>query len=352
MARGGRTIKMKQKKVGGVDTKELNTMFAQMIGGNNIDPNIALDKFVKVKEHINNILTLLKKFNNAIIDKLILINENKYKKHKKEISDFIEDCIDMINKPIEMASIAERYTDLKERDLLKEFILLCRNLIRFKTSIDNTKALCSKFIYNTPGSSSLEIFPFSTFDFAYLFKFEDVNKNDLEFMKKYILLFLHFIFKDCFEIYECINSPDIDTTKFAEIMVKAIGDAKSQLPRCGKAFELISNSTDLLVGNFNNYYKDFIQTKDSNIIVTNFISDVMGTALDDNVDLDSVRQLKEIMKFIQTNSKNRPKNPEVDKLLDVLKSKMSFVDDELDKYMEMENDKDDSDDNEEIIVDE
>lgn len=347
---GGRTIKMKQKKIGDIDTKELNTMFAQMIGGGKIDPDIALNKFLKIKEHINNILNKLRKFNTAITSKLILIDETRYTKHLKEINNFIEDCNFIINVQIDLKTISELYMNIKEQDLIKEFTLLCRNLIRYKSSLNDINNLCAKFIYATPGSSGLELFPFSTFDFAYLFKFEDINKDDLEFMKKYILLFLHFIFKDSYDIYECINSPDIDTAKFSQMMVDSIGAARSQLPRCGKAFDLISNSTDLLTGNFNNYYKDFIQTKDSNTIVTSFISDVMGTAVDENVDLESVRQLKDIMKFIQTNNKNRPKNPEVDKLLDVLKDKMSFVDDELDKYMRDENEKDDDDDDDDGII--
>lgn len=337
---GGRCVKIKQKKIEGFDTKELNSMFSQMIGGGKIDPNIALNKFLKVKEHIGNILNKLKKFNDAIISKLILINEDRYLKNKKEIEDFIEDCTKMINVKMDIKTIAEVYMNMKEQDLLKEYILLCRNLIRYKSSLVDMKTLCSKFIYNTPGSSNLELFPFSSFDFAYLFKFEDINKEDLEFIKKYVLLFLHFVYVDAFAIYECVNSPDIDTAKFSQMMVDAIGAARSQLPRCSKAFDLISNSTDLLTNNFNNYYKDFIQTKDSNSIITSFMSDVMGTAIDDNVDLDCVRQLKDIMKFIQSNNKNRPKNPEVDKLLDVLKDKMAFVDDELDKYMRAENEKD------------
>lgn len=347
---GGRCVKMKQKKVGGLDTKELNNMFAQMIGGGNVDPDIALNKFLKIKEHVNSILNKLKKFNDAIVDKLILINEPKYTKHKKEINDFIEDCGSMINIQLDIKTISKDYAHLKELDLLKEFTLLCRNLIRYKSSLDDMDKLCAKFIYNSPGSSSLELFPFSTFDFAYLCKFEDLSKDDLEFMKKYILICLHLIFKDAFAIYECVNSPDIDTDKFSQMMVNAIGQARSQLPRCSKAFDLISNSTDLLSNNFNNYYKDFIQTKDSNSIISSFMGDVMGTAMDDNVDLDCVRQLKDIMKFIQNNSKNRPKNPEVDKLLDVLKDKMSIVDDELDRYMHTENLKDDEDDEDEGYV--
>lgn len=330
MGKGGR---VKQKKVGGMDTKELNDMFGSMIGGGNIDPMIALDKFTKIRNLVNDILNKLEKFNITIIDKLILIN-SRYTVNKKEISDFIEDCKHIVNSvKLDLDTISTEYVRFKENDKIKEFTLLCRNLIRYKSSLDKIDNLCSKFIYSTPGSSQLELFPFSTFDFAFLFKFEDIKKEDLDIMKRYILITLHFIMKDSYTIYDTINSPDIDTERFSAVLIEAIGKARAQLPRCGKAFDLISNSTNLLTSNFNTYYKDFIQTKNGSVIMESFISDVMSDAMGDNIDYDCIRQLKDIISFIKSNSQNRPKNPQVDKLFDALNEKMSFVNDELDKYM-------------------
>lgn len=328
--------RVKQKQVGGMDTKELNDMFGSMMGGNNIDPMVALDKFTKIRDHINSILTKLEKFNSTIVDKLIIFNV-RYSVHKKEISDFIEDCRHVLaSVKFDLQTISEDYLRLKENDQIKEFTLLCRNLIRYKSSLNEMENLCSKFIYSTPGSSQLELLPFSTFDFAFLFKFEDIKKDDLDFMKRYILIMLHFLMKDSYEIYDTINSPDINIERFSEVLIEAISKARAQLPRCGKAFDLISNSTNLLTGNFNTYYKDFIQTKNGSVIMESFISDVMSEAMGDNIDYDCIRQLKDIISFIKSNNQNRPKNPQVDKLFEALNEKMSFVDDELDKYMKEE----------------
>jgi hypothetical protein len=325
--------RVKQKKVGGMDSKELNDMFGAMMGGSNIDPMIALDKFTKIRGLINDILTKLDKFNNTIVEKLININ-SRYSIYKKEINNFIEDCNHVLSTvTLNMETISADYARIKENDQIKEFTLLCRNLIRYKSSLDKMDNLCPKFIYNTPGSSQLELFPFSSFDFAFLFKFEDIKKDDLDLMKRYILIMLHFLMKDSYTIYDTINSPDIDTERFSEVLIEAINKARSQLPRCNKAFDLISNSTNLLTNNFNTYYKDFIQTKNGSIIMESFISDVMSDAMGDNIDYECVRQLKDIISFIKSNNQNRPKNPQIDKLFDTLNEKMSFVDDELDKYM-------------------
>ena len=82
------------------------------------------------------------------------------------------------------------------------------------------------------------------------------------------------LFNTTYDIYQIITSPDIDISEFSDIIVDSIKQARKMIPRANKAFKKIEESVELLKDNFQNYYKDFITTKNPTIIIENFILDV------------------------------------------------------------------------------
>ena len=132
------------------------------------------------------------------------------------------------------------------------------------------------------------------------------------------------IYKTTYEIYEIITSPDIDISKFSDIIIQSIQQAKKMIPRANRAFKKIEDSVELLKNNFQNYYKDFISTKNPTIILENFILDCSKENSDD-VDLDLARQFKRIVMFYQKKSQGKIKDPRINQLFEMLNKNFEML---------------------------
>ena len=90
------------------------------------------------------------------------------------------------------------------------------------------------------------------------------------------MIALHKTYSFGFQIYNEIQSPDIDIDTFVNIILKSIGDLQKipELSRCKEAFAKLRESVGMLKENFNSYYRDFVNTKDSSIIMQHFVLDV------------------------------------------------------------------------------
>lgn len=132
------------------------------------------------------------------------------------------------------------------------------------------------------------------------------------------------LYNTCFDVYQIITSPDIDISKFSDLIVESIKQAKKMIPRANKAFRKIEESVELLKDNFQNYYKDFVTTKNPTIIIENFILDVSKENSGD-VDLELARQFKKIVMFYQKKSQGKIKDPKVNKLFEMLNKNFEML---------------------------
>jgi hypothetical protein len=92
--------------------------------------------------------------------------------------------------------------------------------------------------------------------------------------RKYLLMILHKVYVISHEIYDILTSPDIDIDEFVQVIMSSVDDVRKQIPRCDAAFNKIVESVDLLRNNFGDYYKDFVSSNNSAVIMENFIIDV------------------------------------------------------------------------------
>ena len=155
------------------------------------------------------------------------------------------------------------------------------------------------------------------------------------------------LYKTSYEIYEIITSPDIDISKFSDIIIQSIQQAKKMIPRANRAFRKIEESVALLKNNFQNYYKDFISTKNPTIILENFILDCSKENGED-VDLELARQFKRIVMFYQKKSQGKIKDPRINQLFEMLNKNFDMLnvkdtdvkedssDDEIDEEINIE----------------
>jgi hypothetical protein len=349
MARGRGRVKMVKQNV---DQQGLSDMFNQLLGDEeSLDVEIIKDKYLRLKTNIERIYKLLESFHNTIYNK-ILKDQSNIEYYKNNINGFILDCKSIFPEDIEDSKLVRFYLQLKEHKVIKDCIHMCKNLIVYKKYIENNDNLSDNFIKSSK-THELVIFPFCNFDIKYIYTVVKIDDS----IKKYLLIFMNMLFNTTYDIYQIITSPDIDIGEFSDIIVESIKEARKMIPRANKAFKKIEESVELLKDNFQNYYKDFITTKNPTIIIENFILDV-SKENSGEVDIELARQFKKIVMFYQKKSQGKIKDPKVTQLFEMLNKNFEMLNVKEKDVQESENDSDknsesDSDENiEEIEIEE
>jgi hypothetical protein len=316
-----KTIK---KSIGGGD--EINALFSQLLGQeDSLDPMVILDKYTNLRDELKTVNDLLSRFNINILDKLVEKNPS-FQGNKDDVDFFIKNSKDEIHMPeLTLKAVVPKYLKMKESNTVNNILILCKNLIQYKSYISEKDKLSDRFIYTEPGDELL-LFPFTNLNFKFLFRHDDFNKPENVKMKPYVMVLLCLLFKVSYSIYEIVTSPDINIEQFSEVIIKSIGEAKKSIPRCDKAFNKITNSLGMLTGNFNTYYKDFIATKQPSIIIENFILDISKDTEDS--DFECVSQLKTIVEFYKkkTMTSGAMKDPRINQLFETIQGKFDLID--------------------------
>lgn len=353
-----KVITRKIERKSDIDISELNTLYNQMIGIDKGDPIIIKEKYIKLNEHINFYLKLLDKFSknekNFLIQAFpeITTGMNEINKYVQDFRLFFnplcnndeivnddpilesDDLHTQIMKQMKYeekinAVITEKYKKIKESAEVKGIIIFGGILNKYKKYIGNVNELNYSFIRNYIGPEFL-IFPFSSLNIKLIYNSEDMSPNKILSVEStsykinnYILLMLHKIYDKTTEIYKIISSPDIDAKKFGKILIQALTEIKQKIPRCNEAFKIIENSIGLFENNFGSYYKDFVMSKNPNVIIESFIVDIAES----NTNNPNVkRQFAEIMKFFQKAllQNGNKKDPMVEKLFEKLQNNFNI----------------------------
>lgn len=328
---------------------ELIEMFNQMMGASEPDPQIVTPKYESLlaasKDFVNLLIRFVKSPVNQIPENAEALGEvvTFIKKAQESIASLtlaekpnkimMQHGLDNINKNPELMekylqNVADRYDivelgkyymNLKDSIVVKEMLMTAKNIrvllrnekerTHSKTDDLESAVPSEKFILRAEGVS-VEIFNFTRMNFKSLLGSVD------EKMRNYILIFLQMVYKKCTEGYKISTSPDIDVSKFSEVLVRSINDIRKHIPRCDKAFDKIEESVKLLQTNFDGYYKDFIQSQNPGIIIENFVLDV---AQDSNADPQTTLQFRKIINFYKDHMKKQNiKDPKIQKLFDML----------------------------------
>ena len=314
---GSKTKVIKQS----VDQDGISDMFNQLLGDEkSLDIDIIKDKYLKLKTDVERVYKLLESFKKTIYCKVLkdFANINFY---KTNIENFIIDAKSIFPEEIEDRNLVRHYLSIKENKIIKDSIHICKNLVIYKKYIEDNENLSDNFIKSSK-THELKIFPFCDFDIKFIYNFSKIDES----IKKYILIFLNMLYTTTFDIYQVITSPDIDISKFSEIIIGSIAQAKKMIPRANKAFKKIEESVELLQNNFGGYYKDFISTKNPSIIIENFILDCGKESTNDNMDLDLARQFKKIAMFYKKKSAGKIKDPRVNQIFELLDKNFAMLD--------------------------
>jgi len=320
-------VKTIKQTIGG-DNKDISSIFNQLLGTNeSINLNICYPKYLEIHQFCNRILdtlTLLhanpvfKRYDEftediAILGKFITEQKARFSTSGEFHVDLSEYQWDYSKVPAETKEkFGEIYEKLKTDSTVNEFIGICNTLIVYKKHIEDEKTIDSKFILNMPGHEFTP-FGFCGLNFkricVLLSTDDDYDKTQNNQLIKISMLLLNKLYNLTYNLFKVVNKPDIDVDEFVSVIMSNIGEVKKRIPRCEKAFRKIEESVDLLKNNFGTYYKDFVESNNSTIIMENFVLDVANNT---NPDTGTIFQFKQIIKYFRTAMKNNAsQNPEI-----------------------------------------
>lgn len=341
-------------KVKAVKDKEISEMFNQMLGaGDEINLNIVYPKYLQMEEYSKKSVEIIEKFAgsafftrygetyaNHVQIMLKFCNnakeeiEDMYKLKLPALVALSPDSADDKTK----ASIADAYKFAKTHPLTTTFINLCNKLVIYRRYIQDEATVNHKFILNMV---DLEFNPFPFIptlnikeilvqmqsevdDGKYTDKQERIQtENVVNQLSYFCMIVIHKLYKLTYNLYKVITSPDIDVDEFVNVIIMSIDKIKHQpqLSRCDLAFDKIKESASMLKENFSDYYKDFLESKNSSIIMENFILDVSKKNENSNPKL--MQQFRRIVAHYRTLAKNNIQNPQIRSLFDKVNQQFS-----------------------------
>ncbi len=335
------------------DNKDVSELFSQMLGaGGAVNVNICYPKYIALR---------------GLVDKIIktfdLLSDNPFFKKWPEFAPFAVEIknfvqvartraaelfiIDFGEPGVEAPAnlnllddeqkknFSEIFEQMKnDKVIMPTFMAVCNNLVIYRRSISDATALDYHFISSMPGVEFTP-FPFTNLNLKQLVSniITESSEESLKVpvtsgtnqMMYMMLLLLNKIFTLSYNLYKTYSQPDIDVDEFVNVVISNLKQVKGQIPRCDKAFRKIEESVKLLKDNFGSYYKDFMTTGSSTIIMENFVLDVAKST---NADMETTRQFREIIKYYKKIAQSHIKNPQLKMLFEKVNENFK----ELDKH--------------------
>ncbi len=318
-----RVIKKKIKIPVGIKDQNLAEMFNQMLGTGAVNMNIAYPRYARIKGIVKTLLELFEMFNASAFMK----RQKEFAFEQNEIAEFIsrsrEACAELFKidfreyewnlslvEDEQKQAFAEVYEKMKKSEIINTFIIMCDRLVTYKRYIGDANNLNPVFISTMAGIEFCP-FPFTRLNVKYIFSLDAIGDKT----KEFFLTVLNKALELSYKLWGEITSPDINVDEFVDVIMANIKEIqrRPELSRCQKAFKKIEESVHLLKGRFNNYYRDFIQTKNSTIMMEHFILDVSKST---KADVETTRQFRQIIGFYRKIAQEQVVNPKVKMLFD------------------------------------
>ena len=309
----------------------ISEMFNQMLGAGSVNMTISYPKYLRLR----NLCQCIVKAVSALAECPYMKSSREFSLQRKELQEFCVSALEDIKILFAMdlseyewnletvddelkKRFTEAYEAAKKSKLINVFIITCDRLVPYKQNFNDLDKLNPKFITCMAGTEWIP-FAFSTLNFKHLFIQSDLKENSVRFF----MTVLYKIYDLTHKLWQETVSPDIDVDQFVSVIMDNMEEIKKRAPelaRCGKAFKKIAESVQLLKNNFSTYYRDFIETKDSTVMMQNFVIDVSKQT---NSDPEVMREFREIIKYYKKLAKQQPNNPKMKALFDKVSESFS-----------------------------
>jgi hypothetical protein len=325
-------MKKKMKLPIDSDDADLAELFNQMVGNGSANIHVTYARYLRISEMVDKLIRVLSMFNNSVYMK----SHPELEQYRIEIDIFCEKSrlkyeemfnwdfsryelnLDMVPEESKNA-FAEAYNDIKKSDLVNCFIITCDRLFPYRRFLQDRDAPSGKFVNSIPGTS-FEPFPFSTFNLKLAYNLDGAASIS----QTFLVSVLQKLFELSHSLYREVTSPDVNIDDMVHIIMSNLNNIRNipELSRCTKAFRKIEESVELLKGNFNEYYRDFISTKRGTIMVEHFVSDV---AKNTTGDPETRAQFFRIIRYYHKMSQNQKQDPKIARLFDRLNEGFKMI---------------------------
>lgn len=296
-----------------IKDQNLVDMFNQMLNGEG-DAKIVVDKLQKFKSAVGVIVKVTNDFSTGPFSK----HFSEYKEWAEEIGKWSAYCGELLALTGEDSKV---WSQIKEHNQTKQIILASKELVAYEAFLDvkDGEKMTDRWLVTLPGLSFVP-FKFTKLDLKHIWD----NERTTPAIKNYCLATIRILFRRSKEVYTLVTSPDVDTKRLSVAILGSIGKVKSlpQLNRCGKAFNKILESVDLLETNFTDYYRDMVSSKNPNTIIENFVMDVSKGP---GMDAELMRQFRVIFTFYKKQASEKVKDPKMQKLFESLGEKINLI---------------------------
>ncbi len=314
------------------DTGQLSEMFNQMLGTGNANMAIAYPRYRRLHELCLRQVELFE-----IMANTSLLKQPGYASQRAQIVKFCTDSrakmltlfamdfsdyewnLSLIDTE-QVAKFTELYSGLKRDEFIHALVVMCDRLVPYRKNFEDKTAFNCKFITSMPGTEWCP-FPFTTLNIKHIFSLMDVTADIVTFFMTVLSRAYEFSRK----LFEELRSPDIDVDQFVAIIIESMDKIQKipELHRCHDAFAKIKESVGMLKSNFSGYYRDFIETNDSTIIMQHFILDVGKNT---NSSPRVAAQFRKIIGYYQKIAAEQTSNPKMKALFDQVNEKFKVLD--------------------------
>lgn len=336
-------IKIKKQKIKQSikkDTNDISEIFGNILNpseSNKPNIDIIFKKYSLIRDHYKRYFKLLRVFNNfdfmslfkhlrSNIDVYIINSDTHAKKLFRPELQFDELYKNMMSysdlNPEIISELIQEYELLKSSSVISNILVTCKNLTTYRKYISNPSKLSGKFIDTMAGIDFTPFDGIPTFNIQTIYFSDKITESE----KEIILFMLYKTYSISHDLYEAYLMPDFDIDMFTTIIQENLGKVRSKIPRCNEAFDKILNSMDLLKGNFNDYYKDYVGSNNPMIIIEQFVKDVSKETTKTVKNSASLtRQFRKIIMYYKNQSKLQRENQTLKKMFDTVDANLAKI---------------------------
>lgn len=315
-------------------------MFHGVLGGGDdhgVNIGVAYPKYVRIRQHTDRYVRLLEVLRDSQVVKKfpavlkMLTESTQMSRSQFEATFTAPDLGPYLSPPGGGAptpppkEMVDQFGDVfaraKKCETVNSAVVTCKNLTIHKRQIENSEKLQDRFMTKTAGMSFAPFEHLPDLNIKQIYIDDRLTPDE----KHFIMIVLHKAYHITHDIYEASSSPDIDVNEFVDVISGSIGEVRKHIPRCDAAFDRIAESVDLLRGNFDGYYRDFVASNNPMVIMENYVLDVK-----DSVKATPVLtgQFRQIVAHYRKLARSQSQDP-----------KMKALFDQFDKnYQELEKD--------------
>lgn len=328
------TAKVKKIKVSLGDNEDLAEMFNQMLGTGTVNLAIAYPRYERIKDLCMRHIELFEIMNNTS-----LMKQPDFVTQHEQVAAFCANARDKVRAMFHIdlsehrnrldysaldeptkAAFTEAYNAMKRDDLIRTFVIMCDRIVPYRKNFEDPTKFNHKFITCMPGAE-WSPFPFTSLNLKQVFSMMSVGKNTIMFF----MTVLNKAYEFSRRLYDELQSPDIDVDQFVSIIMNSIDKIQNipELHRCRDAFKKIRESVNMLKNNFNGYYRDFISSSDSTIIMQHFIIDVSKNT---KANAKVAGQFRTIIAYYRKIAQEQTNNPKLKALFDKVNDQFKSLD--------------------------